>query len=72
MNKIKSFFKSERVKSELSAWSLMLFTGAVFGIGAFILGAPWWIIVLIALFGGVAFWTAILVAFFIYWGIVGD
>jgi len=50
----------------------MLFTGAVFGIGAFILGAPWWIIVLIALFGGVAFWTAILVAFFIYWGIVGD
>lgn len=72
MNKIKGFFKSEDVEEAWQAWSLIIFTGVIFGIGSFILGAPWWVTTLIVILGGVTFWTAILVAFLIAWGIVGD
>jgi len=72
VNKIKDFFKSEEVKEAWNAWSLILFTGFVFGIGSFILGVPWWITTLIIIFGGVTFWTVVLVGFLIFWGIVGD
>lgn len=65
INKIKTFIKSDRFKDELSAWKLFLATGAVMGLLMFFLGAPWWVILPVVLFGGLIFWTLILIGIFL-------
>lgn len=67
MNKIKAFVKSDKFKDEIGAWSLILFTGAVFGLASLVFSPPWWVVALIVLFGGWVFWFGIVILFFIGW-----